>query len=343
MPDTEDALFSVDATVHVRDCHLPPLPYRDRHYRVLFPTGEWRSKFDVTDIRLLEETGHRIVKVHSVTHYQPFSDLSDYIATLYELKRTSTGFRRELFKLLLNALYGKFGERPEKEKILINPESTRCPHREWNPDCQCMKMIVPGIWQKTEIATIPHAHVPISAHITALSRQWLYRYLASCRDVYYCDTDSVVCGPFDSFETSDRLGDLKLEYPIKRGWFRAPKLYQNIRAMTSKEHANRDLLKRSGWEEVGNGMVAKVRSKGFRKMSYTQFLEVAQGREFAFERMLSIKESMRLSSREGGMFKARQAKLSKRALLKSPKRAMLPNGGTRPWTIDEIIKRGDNR
>lgn len=350
LSDKLDALFIADVTVSVPHVFLPPLPYRDRASRVLFPTGTWRAQFDVTDIRLLLETGGRIEQVHSVAHFAPFNDLADYVGQLYELKRTAKGFAREVYKLLLNALYGKFGERPEKEKILINPKSTRCPAHDPDLGCTCLRLIVPGVWQKNEIVDVQHAHVPISSHITALSRKLLFDYLNQCKDPYYCDTDSVICGPRDHFPTSDVLGELKLEFIIKRAHFLAPKLYHAMQepdehySPTGPLTQARAALAEQGWEEHPSGLMSKARTKGFRKMNYQQWDALVSGREHAFTRMLSIKEAMRMNvreSRSGNPFKVRQEPFHKKIRLKNPKRFLFADGTTRPWTINEIVARGD--
>jgi hypothetical protein len=97
--------FMVDATVRVKDCYLPPAPYRDGDERILFPTGEWRSVFTDVDMQLMESEGHTIQTVHQVDWYDSFTALSDYVDDLYERKALAKGFKREVYKLLLNSLY----------------------------------------------------------------------------------------------------------------------------------------------------------------------------------------------------------------------------------------------
>jgi hypothetical protein len=97
--------FMVDATVRIKDCYLPPAPYRDQDSRILFPTGKWRGVFTDVDLELIESEGHTIEKIHQVDWYDGFTALSDYVDDLYERKANSKGFKREVYKLLLNSLY----------------------------------------------------------------------------------------------------------------------------------------------------------------------------------------------------------------------------------------------
>jgi len=335
IPTSPGKLYIAKCDVEVRaDCYLPPLPYRSPDSRILFPTGRWSGMFDCEDIELLLETGlGSISNIEQVWYFEPFNELADYVAVLYELKRdadkrlnegdASATFARQVYKLLLNALYGKFGERTIKRKILINPADTHCNHSPRHADDSCVRMIIPGVWEMSEEVDIVHAHLPISIHTTASSRAVLYRPMSECSEIYYCDTDSISCAPSDTLDTPhDRrcsspscagclLGGMKLEKQIEDCEWLAPKLYSYKDKGSGKRH---------------------VKSKGFSRLSYEQFVDLKEGRDIKYERMARIRETMRF-----GDMKPRDIKISKRLIGASPKRCPLRGGqDTRPWSVEEL-------
>ena len=105
LPDYEDDCWFADMTIEVPDMHIPPLPMR-RDGRVYFPTGRWRSWFSGPDVKLLEECGGRIVSAHQSLKFAPRLDLRGYVRDIYAKRLASTSpFEKEIFKLLMNALY----------------------------------------------------------------------------------------------------------------------------------------------------------------------------------------------------------------------------------------------
>lgn len=118
------ALYIADVTVTVPEMKIPPLAYvtDDSLY---FPTGTFRTMVCGPEFELAQETGVRIEKLHGVYNFEPFFDIADYAHTLYGMRvnaqKAKDGVSDLMLKLILNALYGKFGESTIKESILINP------------------------------------------------------------------------------------------------------------------------------------------------------------------------------------------------------------------------------
>jgi hypothetical protein len=309
--------YMADATVRVRECYLPPLPFRDADERILFPTGTWRAPFTDVDLKLCEEQGHEIVTIHSVDWFEGFTALSDYVDDIYEKKANAKGFKRELYKLLLNALYGKFAEGDIKKKMLFYPRKIECPHKVKHAGDSCMEMISPGVYAREDFKPLQHVHVPISAAVTAHSRALLYSYMSRVPfdeggRLFYVDTDSVVysdpLGREVEMPMGDEVGMLKLEYEIDGGIFAAPKLY---------------MLETPG--------KIVVRSKGFSALDGTSFKQLCRGEFVTVRRMQSIKENVR-----SGNMTPKEVYVPKQARFLKTKRADLPGGETRPWTVEEI-------
>lgn len=263
LPESGDCFFA-DVTVRIPDMDIPPLPYR-RAGKVFFPTGEWRQWYSGVDVRLAEEKG-QIVKVHECHHYDQRLDLREYVLDIYERRKNSTSdFQREIYKILLNSLYGKFGEQTEKTKLLLHPEDFDSYLR---PDVRTG--VIPGERVNgmdgavlvTEDREIAHEHLPFAVHITAHSRKKITEILWMAGDAYYADTDCAVTQN-RNIPVSAELGDLKLESDILNGFFFAPKFY-----LVEERKAN----KKSGEIEVK----WKVKSKGFSRLTPDMFAFLVQ-------------------------------------------------------------------
>lgn len=309
LPDS--GIFLASLTVSVPDSYIPSLPYRGDDRRIYFPTGQWHGWFTQSDVEYLLSKGGSIESVSEVLVFEPFNDLRQYALDLYERKAAAKDpFTRLLWKLLLNSLYGKFAEREEKRHIVLNPDES------WfgwdSPDS--VTFLSPGIFAVEEQSDIPHAHVPIAANITSMSRALLGRYLdqaAAMGDVFYADTDSVITTatlPCDD----TALGELKLERSITDAEFLAPKLYRMHDAKGK----------------------AIVRAKGFRRLSDSDFDALKEGESVDVQRMLRVRENA-----NSGDMSPKERTMKKRFVGSArPKRAPCGSNDTRPWTIKEIAR-----
>lgn len=291
--------FMAQVTVDVSDRWLPPLPYRIDG-RVFFPLGQWKAIMAGPDVRFAEETGV-LRSVHKVWVYEPRDDFAEYVHTIYGKRKASEDeFYRLLLKYLLNSLYGKTGERPEKTSILINPPGSM--HR-----CPGAVMLRPGVWRVSSFSRAPHEHIPIAAHITAKSRAKITRYLLDAERAghppYYCDTDSIITKA--ELEQSLELGRLKFEKEIGRAEFHAPKFY----------YQNNEVI-----------------AKGFRRgLTVDDYHALVNGGAQESDRMLRPKEMWRI-----GDLTPRQKHVSKRALLTLDKRRFSEDGESTPYHLSEI-------
>jgi len=174
-------------------------------------------------------------------------------------------------KILLNSLYGKFGQSASRRKVVP-----------WSEDLPKGAIPVDGtslspVWYIDEEVTAPYIMPQIAAHVTALARVRLYDHLQACGDTLaYCDTDSIITSSV--LDTSTQLGGLKNEYPgvTFTGTFLAPKLYMLkgsdgstkvvAKGIRERTEATFETLRAGGtvssWELEKLG---KMAHKGFRK------------------------------------------------------------------------------
>jgi len=297
-------------TVSVPDMFLPPLPVR-RGGRVFFPVGKWGGTYTGEDLKLLLEVGGTIEKVHSVLYFEAFDDLADYANDIYALRKASNNpAERKMLKILLNSLYGKFGEGDIGESALIHPSKP----------VDDSYMVIPGVYRVETRKFVPHAHVPISSYITAYARSLLYRYMASASDVHYCDTDGFSTSDPD-IPTSAELGALKLEKKIGHADFLMPKFYR-IR----------------GLDMDGNALEL-VKAKGFSGLSWEGFDKIkGRSAKVPVTRMSRVKELLQ-NAGKGETIHPYDKHFEKGLRNITPKRFEYSDGSTRPWTIGEIDER----
>lgn len=97
-----------------------------------------------------------------------------YITHWRALKESSTGGERQIAKLMLNSLYGKFGTNPQKAKK--------------------KPVLIDGVvhWQTMEEEYTYSINVAVAAFITAYARRELVNGILDIDGVFcYCDTDSI--------------------------------------------------------------------------------------------------------------------------------------------------------
>ena len=315
----KNGLYMARVKVEVPEMYLPPVPIRDKHKRIMFPTGKWECYLTKVDIELAEKYGCKVKNLKEVYLFDEFYDLKDYVIDLYEKKAKAKGFERLLYKLLLNSLYGKFAESNEKEKMILYPESIECQHvyrgKKKHKNDSCMRMFSnkqEGAYIRTDFLHSSHIHVPISAFVTAYSRELLYEYLIKSKKFYYCDTDSVVCHKNNPFKDSDILGELKYEYDVIKGELIAPKLY---RLMVREKGEEKQVL----------------RTKGFPRLTSEGFDKILNGESVVLKRWISLKENYR-----SGDTRPKEREMEKRVYLDTQKRKFLENGDSRPLDIKEL-------
>lgn len=314
-------LYLCQATVTVPDMYFPPLPYRHEH-KVYFPTGTWKGWFMGTDMQLLEERGGRIETVHTCIEFLPFNDLRDFALDLYEMRKNANdAMSKMVLKLLLNSLYGKFGESESKTSLICYPDE---PLRD-----EGASLLFPGVYLLEREVEVPHGHVPLAAHITSIARKVLYEFMDRTDSFYYCDTDGFACNGF--LETGSELGQLKKELEIKRGKFYRPKVYE-------LEHADGKRVKAKGFTLTPDNQLrmswpVEERDRLAKEYSYEQFARLVDGHEVETRRFYRIRELLR---KQGMEYQPTETIVPKRLQRETPKRCFGKNGDSRPWTVEEI-------
>jgi len=198
--------------------------------RLIFPVGDyWTS---LTTPELIEAIDRGILtEVKNVAIYKGGNIFEAYVQYFYskrlEMKELGDKIHDFLFKLFLNCLYGKFGQKniqyeavgvadPEKlDYIQIYHFDTK--------ERETFKVFGGKVWKRKEDPNDNEAYnsfPAVAAHVTAYARMMLFGYMetAGRENVYYCDTDSLLVNKAGYFNllnegviNSKTLGKLKLE------------------------------------------------------------------------------------------------------------------------------------
>lgn len=179
--------------------------------------------------------------ITKVYEYEGKDIFSDFIKYLYserlKAKKEKNTALVALYKLLMNSLYGKFGQKLNKKTKIVGI----------NEFPQSVDLLNKGFLDKINFLTsdiIEYEYndeqqfynqigslVRLPAFITAYSRYLLLKPFIEGKmkldSLYYCDTDSlfVDCKLPDEYVSEVELGHFKLENVSKKGIFLGPKMY----------------------------------------------------------------------------------------------------------------------
>lgn len=199
--------------------------------KLYFPYGKFTTYVTSAEIELLIEEGINF-KVKTGLYFSGQEQIfKKYINDLYDIKVKAKQNTMDymISKLLMNSLYGKFGQRRKHERIVIPNSFKQVIEEGLKPYYEEL-----GIYKKEEESQSVFILPYISSYITSLARCYLYREMRKVGygEIYYCDTDSIITGK--RISCSEGLGGWKLEYgSISEGIFLQPKTY-----MLSVNNAN---------------------------------------------------------------------------------------------------------
>lgn len=221
------------------DLFVSPLPYRTKS-GLIFPVGKVKNiNLNSVDVRSIESRGGKI-KINKVFVWDESDYLfREYMSHFYKLKCDAVDKRGNIInpgqyhsaKIIMNSLTGKLGQKPERSfyindipendntKYFLSPYYDVVP-TDYDNYCQVKS-------SRVQAYTTTHQIGFITAHGRELLLKSIYEVLDKGGNIYYCDTDSLICDiKLKSHNT--KLGHMKLEDKIIRGYYISPKLYGYI-------------------------------------------------------------------------------------------------------------------
>lgn len=246
--------YSAIADVDV-ETDVPLYPYRDRS-PLLFPTGSFRTTLTTPELIHAVERGH-VTRIHMCAIYEHAPIFGPYVDAIYAMRERAIAAGDRVaawtLKLLLNSLYGKFGQRGWRYRTVAETDDMSA--RVWNEfdaDTRTLyKMrqfagIVQEHWQEGETRD---SFPAIAAHVTAYGRAHLWRLIERAgRDrVYYYDTDSLLVDGTGLYHLSqaqdhDGIGSLRLERTVALATLHTPKDYE-----LDGEHHTKGIRRSAQW------------------------------------------------------------------------------------------------
>ena len=205
--------------------NIPFIPYISDAGKLLFPVGVFDSY--VTNVEIEELKRQRIeYRVKDGYYFQRKGAIfKDYVDFYYEIKRNAPKGSASAFaaKNALNHLYGKFGQRRDKEEIIKVEKYEDIVKLNLRPYFEEL-----GLYKKEKHSESDFILPHLASYVTSLARMELYKLIQAAGEsnVWYCDTDSIITS--NKMPTGEGLGELKLEHQLKEAVFLQPKVYSLI-------------------------------------------------------------------------------------------------------------------
>lgn len=215
---------SVVARVRLKT-DIAAFPFRFGGHLV-FPIGHFDTTLCTPEIELALELGV-LESVHEMAVYEQaviFKDYMDYFYTKrLEARRVNNGVLDLTYKLFMNSLYGKFGQSGRVFTDIGQADDlaakTWLEHDVVTGETYNVRQIGTLLQREKRDGESTHSSPAISAHVTSAGRVLLWRYIltAEPRNVFYCDTDSLMV-TYEGYKRlsglyeSTTMGALKLEH-----------------------------------------------------------------------------------------------------------------------------------
>lgn len=223
-----------EGIAHVRinspnNVYIPYLPYR-LDSSLVFPTGKFSDYYTYFELREAQKLGYKIEKVFRALEfsggtYYPFKTwVNNLYKSRLEAQKDNDAFLSDTYKLILNNLFGKFGQGNEKTKLLPLDKKYL---RKYN--CTILGNFILAHYNG-DYPT--HTNFIWSSYILAYAKHKIYSGLREANtkgQILYCDTDSLfILSDEPPINPSVELGDLKLEGILKYAYFKGLKNYKLI-------------------------------------------------------------------------------------------------------------------
>ena len=203
--------------------------------KLMFCVGEVEGTWTLPELNYALSRGAKIKDVSRVAVWKNTeSYFKNFVAWAKEGKLSSRGGKRQLYKDMMNAFYGKLGMSMIRENYLPDTSENRelfiagTPIHEY--EAYGVGKFIEGFVELKRFTT-PYVQPHIAAYVTAYARleliKQIHREESLGNTVYYCDTDSLVVRNkiADEFVHEKEFGKWKLEGEIREGIYLEPKLY----------------------------------------------------------------------------------------------------------------------
>jgi len=256
---------------------------------------------------MAEELGlFKVDKVLDCHEFEVQVSFEEFVDKFYKLKKDAEirgdRIQRELYKLIANSSYGKFGQNylnycesrlTDAFTVLEPNQCERCTNYtgalDWQPQkCMCWRAVNLHevrrdpekcfiIWERPSMDETLF-NVATGASITGAARAVMMRAIHFAKRPIYCDTDSLLCEGLPFGKVSQELGEWKLEAECTRVAVGGRKLYAMFEDRPEKIEALEVVakLKRKVLSYADGGVCVKQANKGV-KISAEDIVRVCRG------------------------------------------------------------------
>jgi len=194
--------------------------------KTIFPVGHFIVTLTTPSLKYALSHGH-IKEIKEVGLYNKANIFKDYVNYFYgkrkEYQKAGNDIYQYACKILLNSLYGKFGQKSRIEKTVDYSDNMAC-RREEIIDIRTGRLITEMIFggkkRITEINEVEsfNSFCAIASHVTDYARMLLWSYIkkAKPKTLFYCDTDCLIVNSegYKTYENEiepNSLGAFKIE------------------------------------------------------------------------------------------------------------------------------------
>ena len=169
---------------------LPALPVRTDH-GLIYPNGSFSGWYVGEELAYFKRIGGKVRIVRGFEFFEECDPFTEYVIDLFNKKRGARGPLRTIYKLLLNALYGKFGQKGDKVVSMPLERFRKLPRapldwRVWNGLAVYRLAAVPPPWSNNVWPAIVTARARIRLHAE------MFKIVDRGGRLFYCDTDSIM-------------------------------------------------------------------------------------------------------------------------------------------------------
>ena len=226
------------ASVHL-NCEEPYFPIIN-NTKTCYPIGSFNATLTTGELAFALSQGW-VTDIYEAALYRMRPIFTDFVDFFYNERlkwiEKNDELRSLLFKIMLNSLYGKFGQRGFHDKIIGQQEpgtwETSFFIDRVSGDKGLIRQIGRNVIKSSKKGEGYNAFVAIASHVTGYARIDLYNLIlcAGRENTYYCDTDSLIVNGvglrrLDKFIQPGKLGMLKLEGTSNELSIVAPKHYE---------------------------------------------------------------------------------------------------------------------
>lgn len=327
-PDKKSVFETIGVTNAVikspENMYLPLLPSKvklKRDTKLMFVLGKYEGWWDNTLLSKAHELGYKIEPKKTYVFESDYI-FKDFIKHFYPIKENSDS-KSPMYlisKLLMNSLYGKFGQRQESEFLI----------KDMNPDTEKYEIIdyvdIDSGWLRVKEESKGKSFLPqISIHVCAMAQLVLFNALEKILEkgynIYYCDTDSITTD-YANMPVSKKLGDFKREKLLLSGIFLLPKTYKTI------DDKGKTEIRAKGYKKNLRNMITKdAFERALLNKDYSGFTVKSKSKEMLrpFSSFHRYSEFTRLDY----IRRSLQTTYNKRKILK--------DFNTRPFSIEELL------